>query len=201
MKWEMEATWEDAVEYALKQGVKPLLWYNSSTSWLGPGPLYRLNKKEDREKEYRWLSDMGVVGIKVDFFTGDSVSTMNYYIDLLEDAVKYKLMLNFHGATIPRGWQRTYPHMMTVEGVVMVPSGIIIIRYWTNRAAEHNATLPFTRNVVRPDGLYPGNFFRLAAIRIITSHGHELALPVLFESALQHMPDRPSVLRIACRKR
>ena len=52
---------------------------------------------------------MGVAGIKVDFFSGDSVSTMNYYIDLLEDAVKYKLMLNFHGATIPRGWQRTYP--------------------------------------------------------------------------------------------
>ena len=64
---------------------------------IGPGPLFRLNKKADREKEYKWLSDMGVAGIKVDFFSGDSVSTMNYYIDLLEDAVKYKLMLNFHG--------------------------------------------------------------------------------------------------------
>ncbi|HIU77122.1 MAG TPA: glycoside hydrolase family 97 N-terminal domain-containing protein, partial [Candidatus Pelethocola excrementipullorum] len=60
---------QDAVKYALEQGIKPLLWYNSSTSWLGPGPLYRLNKKEDREKEYKWLSDMGVAGIKVDFFT------------------------------------------------------------------------------------------------------------------------------------
>ena len=37
---------QDAVKYALEQGIKPLLWYNSSTSWLGPGPLYRLNKKE-----------------------------------------------------------------------------------------------------------------------------------------------------------
>ena len=60
---------------------------------------------------------MGIAGIKVDFFSGDSVSTMNYYIDLLKDAIKYKLMLNFHGATIPRGWQRTYPHMMSIEGV------------------------------------------------------------------------------------
>jgi hypothetical protein len=182
---------EDAVEYALKQGVKPLLWYNSSTSWLGPGPLYRLNKKEDREKEYRWLSDMGVVGIKVDFFTGDSVSTMNYYIDLLEDAVKYKLMLNFHGATIPRGWQRTYPHMMTVEGVYGAEwynNNPVL----TNRAAEHNATLPFTRNVVGPMDYTPGTFSDSQHPHI-TSHGHELALPVLFESALQHMPDRPSV--------
>lgn len=182
---------QDAVKYALEQGIKPLLWYNSSTSWLGPGPLYRLNKKEDREKEYKWLSDMGVAGIKVDFFTGDSVATMNYYMDLLEDAVKYKLMLNFHGATIPRGWQRTYPHLMSVEGVYGAEwynNNSIL----TNRAAEHNATLPFTRNVVGPMDYTPGTFSDSQHPHI-TSHGHELALPVIFESALQHMPDRPSV--------
>ena len=182
---------QDAVKYALEQGIKPLLWYNSSTSWLGPGPLYRLNKKEDREKEYKWLSDMGVAGIKVDFFTGDSVATMNYYMDLLEDAVKYKLMLNFHGATVPRGWQRTYPHLMSVEGVYGAEwynNNSIL----TNRAAEHNATLPFTRNVVGPMDYTPGTFSDSQHPHI-TSHGHELALPVIFESALQHMPDRPSV--------
>lgn len=182
---------QDAVKYALAQGIKPLIWYNSSTNWIGPGPLFRLNKREDREKEYKWLSDLGVAGIKVDFFSGDSVSTMNYYMDLLEDAVKYKLMLNFHGATIPRGWQRTYPHMMSVEGVYGAE--------WynnnptlTNRAAEHNATLPFTRNVVGPMDYTPGTFSDSQHPHI-TSHGHELALPVIFESALQHMPDRPAV--------
>lgn len=182
---------QDAVKYALSQGVKPLVWYNSSTNWIGPGPLFRLNKKADREKEYKWLSDMGVAGIKVDFFSGDSVSTMNYYIDLLEDAVKYKLMLNFHGATIPRGWQRTYPHMMSVEGVYGAEwyNNTPVL---TNRAAEHNATLPFTRNVVGPMDYTPGTFSDSQHPHI-TSYGHELALPVIFESALQHMPDRPSV--------
>lgn len=182
---------QDAVKYALQQGIKPLLWYNSSTSWLGPGPLYRLNRKEDREKEYKQLSDMGVAGIKVDFFAGDSVVTMNYYMDLLEDAVKYKLMLNFHGATIPRGWQRTYPHMMSVEGVYGAEwynNNAML----TNRAAEHNATLPFTRNVIGPMDYTPGTFSDSQHPHI-TSHGHELALPVIFESALQHMPDKPSV--------
>lgn len=181
---------QDAVKYTLEQGIKPLLWYNSSTAWLGPGPLYRLNGKEEREKEYRWLSDMGVSGIKVDFFSGDSVSTMNYYIDLLEDAAKYKLMLNFHGATLPRGWQRTYPHLMSVEGVLGAEwynNNTML----TNRAAGHNATLPFTRNVVGPMDYTPGTFSDSQHPHI-TSHGHELALPVLFESALQHMPDRPS---------
>ena len=182
---------QDAVKYALKKGVKPLMWYNSSTAWIGPGPLFRLNKKEDREREYKWLSDMGVAGIKVDFFSGDSVTTMNYFIDLLEDAVQYKLMLNFHGATLPRGWQRTYPHMMSVEGVYGAE--------WynnnsmlTERAAEHNATLPFTRNVVGPMDYTPGTFSD-SQYPHITSYSHELALPIIFESALQHMPDKPSV--------
>ena len=182
---------QDAVKYTLNKGIKPLLWYNSSTNWIGPGPLFRLNKKQDREKEYTWLSEMGIAGIKVDFFSGDSISTMNYYIDLLEDAIKYKLMLNFHGATIPRGWQRTYPHMMSVEGVYGAEwyNNAPIL---TNRAAEHNATLPFTRNVVGPMDYTPGTFSNSQHPHI-TSYAHELALPVIFESALQHMPDRPSV--------
>ena len=55
---------EDAVKYAHERGVKPLLWYNSSTNWLGPTPLYRLNKPEDRAKEFEWLNKLGVFGIK-----------------------------------------------------------------------------------------------------------------------------------------
>ena len=49
-------TIEDAVAYALSQGVKPLIWYNSSIGWVdgAPGPKFRLNKPEDREKEFAW---------------------------------------------------------------------------------------------------------------------------------------------------
>ena len=203
MKWPydlIDAEWddmknggsiEDALRYAREQGVKPLIWYNSSTGWIeGPGPRFRLNKREERLKEFQWMCNQGVVGTKIDFFAGDSVSTMDYCIDLLEDAARYKLMINFHGATIPRGWQRTYPHLMSVEGVYGAE--------WynnnatlTNRAAAHNATLPFTRNVVGPMDYTPGTFSDSQHPHI-TSHAHELALPVLFESALQHMPDRPS---------
>ena len=129
--------------------------------------------------------------MKIDFFNGDSVSTMNYFIDLLEDAADYQLMVNFHGATVPRGWQRTYPHLMSVEGVYGAEwynNNAIL----TDRAAAHNATLPFTRNVIGPMDYTPGTFSD-SQYPHITSYGHELALPVLFESALQHMPDRPSV--------
>lgn len=182
---------DDALRYAESKGVRALLWYNSSTAWASPeaGPLFRLNKAEDRNKEYAMLNGKGVAGVKIDFFAGDTQETMNYCIDLLEDAAKYKLMVNFHGATIPRGWQRTYPNFMSAEGVYGAE--------WynnrpvlTDKAASHNATLPFTRNVVGSMDYTPCAFSDSQHPHI-TTHAHELALPVVFESALQHWADRP----------
>ena len=180
---------DDAIAYAKERGIKPLLWYNSSTAWLGPGPLYRLNNKENREKEFAKLQQMGVKGIKVDFFQKDSLSTMNYFIDILEDAAKYELMVNFHGATIPRGFQRTYPNMVSVEGVYGAEwyNNAPVL---TNRAAAHNCTLPFTRNVVGPMDYTPCTFTN-SQFPHITTDAHELALLVVFESTLQHLADRP----------
>ena len=112
-------TVEDAVNYANEQGVRPLIWYNSSVGWVdgAPTPKYRLNKPEDREKEFAWCEKIGVAGVKVDFFSGDNQMNMDYCIELLECAARHHLLINFHGATIPRGWQRTYPNLLSTEGV------------------------------------------------------------------------------------
>ena len=109
----------DAVNYAKACGVKPMIWYNSSVGWVNgaPGPLYRLNKPEDREKEFAWCESIGVAGVKIDFFSGDSQMNMDYCLDILESAAKHHLLVNFHGATVPRGWQRTYPNLLSTEGV------------------------------------------------------------------------------------
>ena len=57
-------TVEDAVNYAKEKGVKPMIWYNSSVGWVdgAPTPKYRLNKPEDREKEFAWCEKIGVAG-------------------------------------------------------------------------------------------------------------------------------------------
>lgn len=184
-------TIEDAVAYARQHGVHPLIWYNSSVGWIdgAPGPKFRLNKPEDREREFAWCEKIGVAGVKIDFFSGDNQMNMDYCIDLLESAARHHLLVNFHGATIPRGWQRTYPNLLSTEGVYgaewynNVPT-------FTNRAASHNATLPFTRNVIGPMDYTPCAFSDSQHPHI-TSHAHELALTVLFESGLQHLADRP----------
>jgi len=183
-------TLKDALNYARIKGVKTLLWYNSGTDWLGASPADRLLKPERREKEFQWLKEVGVSGIKVDFFAGDQQDMMKYYIEILEDAAKYNLLVNFHGSTLPRGWARTYPNLMTTEAVYGAEwyNNKPIL---TNRAAAHNATLPFTRNIVGSMDYTPVTFSNSQHDHI-TSFAHELALAVVFESGLQHFADRPS---------
>ena len=184
-------TIEDAIAYAKEKGVRPMIWYNSSVGWVdgAPTPKYRLNKPEDREKEFAWCERLGVAGVKIDFFSGDNQMNMDYCLDLLESAARHHLLVNFHGATIPRGWQRTWPNLMSTEGVYgaewynNVPT-------FTAKAASHNATLPFTRNVVGPMDYTPCAFSDSQHPHI-TTHAHELALTVLFESGLQHLADKP----------
>ena len=102
------------------------------------------------------------------------------------------MLVNFHGATLPRGWQRTYPNLVTTEAVYgaewynNVPT-------FTSKAAAHNATLPFTRNVVGSMDYTPCAFSDSQHPHI-TTHAHELALTVLFESGVQHLADRPESL-------
>lgn len=184
-------TVEDAVKYAVDNGIKPMIWYNSSVGWINgaPGPKFRLNKPEDREKEFAWCEKIGVTGVKIDFFSGENNMNMAYCIDLLECAAKHHLQVNFHGATVPRGWQRTYPNLVSTEGVYgaewynNVPT-------FTKRAAAHNATLPFTRNVVGSMDYTPCAFTDSQHPHI-TTHAHELALTALYESGIQHLADRP----------
>ena len=184
-------TVEDAVAYAKSKGVKPMIWYNSSVGWIdgAPTPKFRLNKPEDREKEFAWCEKIGVAGVKIDFFSGENQKNMDYCIDLMESAARHHLLVNFHGATVPRGWQRTYPNLLSTEGVYgaewynNVPT-------FTDKAASHNATLPYTRNVIGPMDYTPCAFSDSQHPHI-TSHAHELALTVLFESGLQHLADRP----------
>ncbi|WP_163411502.1 glycoside hydrolase family 97 protein [Flavobacterium ajazii] len=179
----------DAVNYAKNKGIKPMMWYNSGTSWLEPTPVDHLLTSEKREKEFSWLNKIGVYGIKVDFFAGDQQDMMKYYIDILKDAARYNLMVNFHGATVPRGWSRTYPNLMTTEAVYGAE--------WynnkptlTTKAAAHNATLPFTRNVIGSMDYTPVTFSDSQHPHI-TSYAHELALSVVFESGFQHFADTP----------
>lgn len=185
---------EDALKYIHSIGVKPLMWYNSSMfKWITSTPVDRMKTHENRVEEFTKLNKLGVYGVKIDFFLSEKQYMMKYYLDILEDAAKFKIMVYFHGCLVPRGWQRTYPHLMTYEGVRGAE--------WYNNgpeltpaAPEHNNIMPFTRNVIGSMDYTPVTFTN-SQYPHITSYGHELALSVVFESAIQHMADRPEGYR------
>jgi hypothetical protein len=182
---------EDALKYIHSKGIKPLLWYNSGAfKWVQATPRDRMLTHENRIEEFSKLKKLGVVGVKVDFFLSEKQDMIRYYLDILDDAARYEIMVYFHGCLVPRGWARTYPHLMTYEGIrgaEWYNNG----PEFTTTAPEHNAVIPFTRNVVGSMDYTPVTFTN-SQYPHITSYGHELALSVVFESGIQHMADRPS---------
>jgi alpha-glucosidase len=196
LDWEWDAmgnggNLDDAIKYIHSLGIKPLMWYNSGGPHTGvtATPRDRMLTHENRVEEFTKLKKMGVVGVKIDFFESEKQDMIDYYLDILEDAAEFEMMVYFHGCLVPRGWERTYPHLMTCEGVrgaEWYNNGPDL----TTTAPEHNNILPYTRNVVGAMDYTPVTFTN-SQFSHITSYGHELALSVVFESGLQHMADRP----------
>lgn len=180
------------VDYAGSKGIGIILWYNSSGSWNSTTytPKSKLVNAESRRQEFERLQQMGVAGIKVDFFGGDGQSMIAYYHDIMQDAAKYKLLLNFHGATLPRGWQRTYPHLMTVEAI-KGEEFITFEQINADEQARHCTIIPFTRNVYDPMDFTPMVLDSIPGIKRQTTLAFELALPFLFTSGIQHIAEKP----------
>ncbi len=105
--------------YAESKGVGLLLWYNSGGehNYVTEKPRGTMSHPVVRDFEFSLLSQWGIEGIKVDFFQSDKQNIMTLYQDILRDAARHKLMINFHGCTAPRGWSRTWPNLMSMEAV------------------------------------------------------------------------------------
>lgn len=179
--------------YGQIRGVDLLLWYNSNGKWndAPQTPKNFMDNQAARRAEMKWMQSIGIKGIKVDFFGGDKQFYMQYYEDILRDANDFGLTVNFHGTTLPRGWERIYPNFVTDESV----KGMEFITFGQPDAdmqPQHCATLPFLRNVVGPMDFTPvilnerlGADRKSGPIRR-TTMGFELALPVVFFSGVQH---------------
>jgi alpha-glucosidase len=204
MKWEyclIDANWdtmigyekaEELADYAKQKNVGILLWYNSSGDWNSTTyhPKSKLLTHESRIQEFMKLKKMGIKEIKVDFFGGDGQSVMAYYQDIFEDAAQFGLMVNCHGSTYPRGWHRTYPNLITMEGVRGLEY-VTFDQYNADQEANHCCVLPFTRNLFDPMDFTPMAFSEIPHIKRMTTNGFELALSVVFWSGIQHYAEIP----------
>ncbi len=181
----------DLVAYAADRGVRLFLWYNSAgtNNDSTEGPRDLMQDAAARRAEMARIASWGIAGIKVDFFHSDKQQGIAHYWGILEDAADARLMVNFHGSTIPRGWDRTWPHLLTMEAVRGAEWYLFEPRF-ADEAVWHNTILPFTRNVIGSMDYTPVTFSDKMVPRRTTA-AHELALSVVFESALLHFADAP----------
>ena len=184
---------KELADYAATKRVGILLWYNSSGSWNQTeySPKGKLLTHEQRMAEFARLREIGIKGVKIDFFGGDGKSTIGYYLDILRDAADNGLLVNFHGATLPRGWARTWPNLMTMEAV----RGLEYTTFEQvneDAVVRHAAILPFARNLFDPMDFTPMVFGDIPNISRTTSNGFELAESVLFLSGIQHFAETPT---------
>jgi hypothetical protein len=183
--WEyvlVDAGWDPGsvpsiARYAARKGVRILLW----TAWDA------LRDPAERERLFaRWAS-WGVAGVKVDFLLSDSAARMAIYDDIARDAARHRLVVDFHGSTIPRGIQRTWPNVLTMEAVRGAEYETSVGGHETIDA-HHDVNLVFTRNVIGSMDYTPVTF---SALNRDTTDAHRLALAVVYESGLQHFADSP----------
>jgi alpha-glucosidase len=176
---------DELFSYAREKNVGIVLWVTSKA--LDDRMVEALDRFE------KW----GAKGIKVDFMQRDDQKMVNFYEKTAIEAAKRHLLVDFHGSYKPTGLSRTYPNVMTREGV----QGLEHSKWSANVTPQHDVTLPFTRMFAGAMDFTPGamrNASRENFRSVFTepmSQGtrcHQLAMYVVYESPLQMLCDSPS---------
>ena len=139
----------------------------------------------------------GVKGIKVDFMQRSDQILIDYYHRVSKECAKRKMLVDFHGDQKPASMTRTWPNLISAEGV----RGMEWSKWSADSEPKHNVTLPFTRMFLGPMDYTPGAMRNATKTTFAPIHGqpmalgtrcHQLAMYVVFESPLQMLADSPS---------
>jgi hypothetical protein len=206
----MDALWDknigkdrmkELIQYAKSKNVGVMLWYNSNgaANDAPMGPRNKMSSSVERKKEMKWLKEVGVKGLKVDFFGGDKQETMRLYEDILSDANDFGLTIIFHGTTLPRGWEVMYPNYAGSEAVLaseMLYFSEDVLKQEAFFASLH----PFIRNTVGSmefGGTFLNKFLTKSnkdKNKRYTTDGFQLATAVLFQNPVQMFAVMPNNL-------
>ncbi len=175
----------ELVEYGRKKNVGVILWVVSKTL------------ADQMQPALDQFAKWGIRGIKVDFMQRDDQIYMGFYHELARETARRKMLLDFHGAIRPALLTRTWPNLISTEGVM----GLEHSKWSKDAEPGHNVTLPFTRMFLGPMDYTPGAMLNatqkgFAPIferpMALGTRCHQLAMYVVFESPLQMLADSPS---------
>lgn len=172
----------ELIRYGKERNVGIVLWL----TWL---------TVENNFDLFKTFKEWGVKGLKIDFMDRSDQWMVNYYERVAREAAKYHLFVDFHGSFKPAGLEYKYPNVLSYEGVRgMEQMG--------GCYPDNSLYLPFIRNAVGPMDYTPGamismqpNVYRAERPNAasIGTRAYQLALFVVFESALQMLADNPTL--------
>ncbi|MGZ3951790.1 MAG: glycoside hydrolase family 97 N-terminal domain-containing protein, partial [Flavisolibacter sp.] len=157
------------IQYGKERGVDVWLYVNLQAVYAQSDSLFRV------------YHDWGVKGVKFGFVQVGSHRWTTWIEEMFKKAAENQVMVNVHDDWRPTGEQRTWPNLMTAEGIrgnEEMPD------------ATHNTVLPFTRFIAGPADYTICYYDK----RIKTTHAHQLALAAIYYSPIQtlYWYDKPS---------
>jgi alpha-glucosidase len=176
---------QELCAYAEKKNVGVILWVVWKSFW---------DKMDEAMTLYeKW----GVKGLKIDFMQRDDQKIVNFYHETAMKAAAHHLLVDFHGSYKPDGIGRTWPNVMTREGV----KGMEWDKWSTEVGPEHDVTIPFTRMIAGPMDFTPGAMINMDKANFTPKNSrpqsqgtraHQVAMYIVYESPLQMLADNPS---------
>jgi alpha-glucosidase len=174
------------VEYAKAKNVRIWVW------------AHFRDVNDQMDVAFAQFEKWGLAGVKIDFLDRSDQWMVNFYRRAAKTAAEHHLMLDFYGAFKPDGMRRTYPNVLTREGVMGAEYNT-----WSARVTpRHNVTLAFTRMLAGPMDYTPGGFANVTkenfttvrgpALTVMGTRTHQTALFVVFESEFQILSDSPA---------
>ncbi len=172
--WQMV---KELADYSAAKGVKLWLWKAYPDRRGIPG----IQTAEKRRAFFKKCKDLGIAGLKIDFFDAETQTVTKFYADALRDAAEFGLMINFHGSNKPTGLSRTYPNELSREGIMGLEFG--------SSHAEQDVVTPFTRFLAGHADFTPMAFQPRRMGN--TTEAHQIAVTAVFLSPLRCYGGRP----------
>jgi len=184
-KWAPQIDMPEIIRYAKSKNVKIIVWLYSSD----------VNRNSAYKTAFPLYEKWGIAGIKIDFMDRDDQWMVNWYHDIIKCAAENHLMVDFHGAYKPDGIIRTWPNMITREGVM----GNEYYKFSNKMSPEHNVKLAFTRMLAGQMDYTPGAFLNVTKEQyknqtpavVWNTRAAELSKFVIYESPLTVVCDHP----------
>ena len=178
----------ELLRYAKEKNVRIWLW----SHWTS------IDKYMDQA--FPLFEQWGVAGVKIDFMNRDDQWMVDWYRRVVEKAAEHHLMIDYHGAFKPDGLRRTYPNLITREGVM----GKEYSKWSARVTPVHNTTFPspacspapwITPRAPSTTATCENFIARNVKPMSLGTRAQELALYVVFESPLEMVSDYPEHLQ------